>query len=319
MYAHVIFMYTAPEWNVATSKPGYLEVLKEGKMIEKIGIDAGSTFVSFGRLPDNTVPLEHDSISRKHAVLWFGPNNTSFLFDLDSTHGTFLNKKALPPQKYVKITSGNDLIQFGASSRLFMLFLEEDIFDTVIKEFSSEKTAVLNFFSAHKISQNSISIIRTGQLVTCSLDFSEFISIDTSESLTITSSAITKKEAMKFFFEDSFKFLLRFNLIDNCLKDSDNESDFSSDEFYTKKDSDKLSCSKDALSESQILILRNQLKCEIDSIKNEINVFKSNKFALESEIVDDFDVYISEIKITEIKADIEKLQQKLELSENVLI
>ena len=43
-----------------------------------------------------------------------------FIYDLGSTHGTFVNKKLITQHQYVKLVSG-DMIRFGQSSRWFIL------------------------------------------------------------------------------------------------------------------------------------------------------------------------------------------------------
>jgi protein phosphatase 1D len=42
------------------------------------------------------------------------------LFDLGSTHGTFLNKQQIPPKVYCRLHTGH-VFKFGVSSRLFIL------------------------------------------------------------------------------------------------------------------------------------------------------------------------------------------------------
>ena len=97
----------------------------------------------FGRLPVCDVSLEHPSISRYHAVLQYRrtdaagtvtdegrsgstlssnvPNEAGFyVYDLNSTHGSFLNKSKLQPRVYYRVRVGQ-MVRFGGSSRLFVL------------------------------------------------------------------------------------------------------------------------------------------------------------------------------------------------------
>ena len=98
----------------------------------------------FGRLPVCDVPLEHPSISRYHAVLQYRPTGTTtvgdqdeggegrplsfgtpneagfYVYDLGSTHGSFLNKNKLQPRVYYRVRVGQ-MVRFGGSSRLFVL------------------------------------------------------------------------------------------------------------------------------------------------------------------------------------------------------
>lgn len=92
-----------------------------------------------GRLPVCDIPQEHASLSRYHAVIQFssdGPlfliflsfsslslfpcSGAPFLYDLGSTHGTFLNKRQLQPRSFLRLFS-SDSIRFGASQRLFVV------------------------------------------------------------------------------------------------------------------------------------------------------------------------------------------------------
>jgi len=82
-----------------------------------------------GRLPGCALALEHPSVSRHHAVLQYrgagrspdGPDAAGFyVYDLGSTHGTFLNKARVPPRTYCRVRVGHGL-RFGGSSRLFLL------------------------------------------------------------------------------------------------------------------------------------------------------------------------------------------------------
>ena len=98
----------------------------------------------FGRLPVCDISLEHPSLSRYHAVLQYRPTDAPtvtaeedgaessplsssgtdkagfYVYDLNSTHGSFLNKKKLQPRVYYRMRVGQ-MIRFGGSTRLFVL------------------------------------------------------------------------------------------------------------------------------------------------------------------------------------------------------
>ena len=96
----------------------------------------------FGRLPVCDVPLDHPSISRYHAVLQYRPTDATpavdsegerdpllssgtneagfYVYDLNSTHRSFLNKNKLQPRVYYRVRVGQ-MVRFGGSSRLFVL------------------------------------------------------------------------------------------------------------------------------------------------------------------------------------------------------
>lgn len=314
-------MYTEPEWGVATLKSGSFEVLKEGRIIQSIPISVGTRCLSFGRLPDNDITLDHDSISRNHAILQFGPRNSAFVYDLGSTHGTFLNKKRLPSDQYVKITSGNNMIQFGASTRIYLLNLEETPPEEsnmqLETKFVSFGKCILSFFEAHDIPINVLQFFQKGNTVSCSLNFSDFLSIDSSEPSRITSSGITKKEALDNFYEDAFNFLSRLNLIEKQGIVSDSETENYDEEFLNERMGIAYS-PKGALSEKQLLSLKSQLKSELEFTKSQLENVSTTLETLEKEIVEDFDVYVQDLRKAELKNDIEKFQFKLESTQKVI-
>ncbi|XP_074899004.1 kanadaptin isoform X1 [Buteo buteo] len=125
--------YEEPPWG---SRPpagaGYgLEVLKGGVALGSVRLEGRSWFL-VGRLPGCALALEHPSVSRHHAVLQYrgagcspdGPSGADaagfYVYDLGSTHGTFLNKARVPPRTYCRVRVGHGL-RFGGSSRLFFL------------------------------------------------------------------------------------------------------------------------------------------------------------------------------------------------------
>lgn len=78
------------------------------------------------------VTLAHESCSRHHARIAFDSGGIPWLRDLASSHGTFVNKKKLPPAACGKEESSSskrgsrgvvlypgDVLQFGASTRMY--------------------------------------------------------------------------------------------------------------------------------------------------------------------------------------------------------
>ncbi|XP_050804479.1 kanadaptin isoform X1 [Gopherus flavomarginatus] len=115
--------YQEPPWGSSPpAEAGYgLETLKGGVIVGTLRLEGRSWFL-VGRLPGCALALEHPSVSRHHAVLQYrGQDQPGFyVYDLDSTHGTFLNKARLPPRTYCRVRVGHTL-RFGGSSRLFLL------------------------------------------------------------------------------------------------------------------------------------------------------------------------------------------------------
>lgn len=60
------------------------------------------------------------TVSRQHAVIQMRKTGECYIYDLGSTHKTFVNKTPVIPRQYAKLKSG-DLINFGMSTRLFYL------------------------------------------------------------------------------------------------------------------------------------------------------------------------------------------------------
>ncbi|TVU11654.1 hypothetical protein EJB05_45251, partial [Eragrostis curvula] len=110
--------YTIPEWSAAPDHPFFLEVLKDGIIFDKLDVCKKGAYM-FGRIDMCDFVLEHPTISRFHAVLQFRNDGKVFLYDLGSTHGSFINKSQIKKRLYTEIHVG-DVIRFGQSSRLYI-------------------------------------------------------------------------------------------------------------------------------------------------------------------------------------------------------
>lgn len=114
---HTAVPYTIPPWSEPPEHPFSLEVLKEGTVIEQMDVSKKGAYM-FGRVNKCDFVLEHSTISRFHAVLQF-KRGVAYIFDLCSTHGTFVNKNQVKGKVYVEIHVG-DVLRFGHSSRLYI-------------------------------------------------------------------------------------------------------------------------------------------------------------------------------------------------------
>ncbi|XP_028060040.1 kanadaptin-like isoform X2 [Camellia sinensis] len=103
--------YTIPEWSGPPRHKFFLEVLKEGSIIDQLDVHEKGAYM-FGRVDLCDFVLEHPTISRFHAVLQFKRNADAYLYDLGSTHGTFVNKNQVKKKVYVQLRVG-DVIRFG--------------------------------------------------------------------------------------------------------------------------------------------------------------------------------------------------------------
>ena len=143
----------APPGGTAPQPPPYrlyFEVLKGGIVVEEVDL-CSATQLLFGRQADVVdIELAHPSISRRHCYVqhaFVPPTGTgtgagdgdgdggaveggaseppraatrTYLYDLGSQWGTFLNKAKLPPRTHCAVRVG-DHIRFGESSRSYVL------------------------------------------------------------------------------------------------------------------------------------------------------------------------------------------------------
>ncbi|KAI8130698.1 hypothetical protein FF38_02734 [Lucilia cuprina] len=142
--------YKIPQWSDRPSNGNNysFEVLKSGQIIDEIKELQSKAFWTFGRLPENDIEMAHPTISRFHAILQYRPkskqvehinhneeelndkseNNIEdksppegwYIYDLGSTHGTFLNKQRVPAKVYIRVRVGH-MLRLGASTRSYIL------------------------------------------------------------------------------------------------------------------------------------------------------------------------------------------------------
>lgn len=142
--------YVRPKWSRAPdSHLNYcFEILKGGQIIEKLSNLQSREFWAIGKLPDNDIIMSHPTISRYHAVLQYRPEIEKqsdesdeaeeagekadaapekpkvekgwYLYDLSSTHGSFVNKMRVPAKTFIRVRVGY-MLKFGASTRSYIL------------------------------------------------------------------------------------------------------------------------------------------------------------------------------------------------------
>ncbi|CAH0479939.1 unnamed protein product [Peronospora belbahrii] len=115
--------YVPPEWSTRGRNVHgiYLEVIKNGRILEKVPLprSKGSSFILIGRRENVCdLLLVHSSISRLHAVLQFNEQGILYLYDLHSTHGSYVNKKQVVSKEFIRVQIG-DILAFGDSTRLY--------------------------------------------------------------------------------------------------------------------------------------------------------------------------------------------------------
>lgn len=100
--------------------------VKCGEVVNTFALDEFDYYV-FGRQPIHPthkgtgILLDHISTSRQHAVIFHHRmHDLSYLVDLDSAHGTFLNGKKLTPYQPVAMTNRN-VITFGLAQQRYIV------------------------------------------------------------------------------------------------------------------------------------------------------------------------------------------------------
>ena len=96
--------FDIPSWAGKPPSGLHLDVMKDGKMIQKLMVDEKKSYL-FGRnnkLCDFTI--DHASCSRVHACLvWHKNLNRPFLIDNGSTHGTYIGQIRLEGKKPTQV------------------------------------------------------------------------------------------------------------------------------------------------------------------------------------------------------------------------
>lgn len=114
----LVLDYAPPKWGKVPEEEYKLEVLKDGCIVEERMLKPKS-FITVGRHPDCDLSMAHGSVSRVHSIIQFGKGQ-AFIYDLSSTHGTFLNKARIAPKTFIPLPS-DCLLRFGASTRSYIL------------------------------------------------------------------------------------------------------------------------------------------------------------------------------------------------------
>lgn len=118
--------YAPPEWDTVPEHIDLtLEIIRAGAIVKVLPLSkycrrSKKGWVSFGRVPDNDWHVEHPSTSRHHCILQFDPQGQIFIYDLGSTHGTYLNKVRVKPGQYEKFRVG-DQMKIADSERIYVL------------------------------------------------------------------------------------------------------------------------------------------------------------------------------------------------------
>merc|ERR1719491_1565103 len=95
------------------------QLMRELDLVGFMAPSDNKFYATFGKSVGVDFTLQHESISRVHALFQLAKDGALYLFDV-STHGTLLNGKQIPLRKYVELKRG-DQIRFGHSSRVYVV------------------------------------------------------------------------------------------------------------------------------------------------------------------------------------------------------
>ena len=117
----VVNDYEIPSWAGKPPIGLHLDVMKDGKLIQKLMIDE-KKYYFFGRNRETCdFHIDHASCSRVHAVLvWHKHLSRPFIVDLGSAHGTFIGNVKLEHNKPQQVFIDSQL-KFGASTRFYII------------------------------------------------------------------------------------------------------------------------------------------------------------------------------------------------------
>ncbi|KAG0026918.1 Kanadaptin [Podila clonocystis] len=117
--------YQKPSWSGYPNQQFSFEVIKNGIVVNRIEAPE-KEFMVVGRLPMCDLEMEHPSLSRYHAIVQFKSNGECFIYDLNSSHGTKLNKTKIPPGVHVPLKPG-DQLRFGESTRIYLFQTDQTV------------------------------------------------------------------------------------------------------------------------------------------------------------------------------------------------
>lgn len=134
--------YVEPTWGGKPTEEYKFEILKSGMILGKIDLSEKSFHV-IGRLQSCDMSLAHPTISRYHAIVQYREDDSSlkgfYLYDLESTHGTFWNGHRIKPRTYVRLHGGH-MIKFGCSKRKYILLAPPDDEEDEIPQYKLSRT-----------------------------------------------------------------------------------------------------------------------------------------------------------------------------------
>lgn len=123
--------YAEPEDKTTPEEKWAFSVYKDKKRVSdmpRVPLYPKSKYM-LGRDKKVDVRLDHPSLSKEHAVVQYRLKLDEdgleiarpYILDLNSTNGTFINKRRIDPLKYILLME-KDVVTFGASSRKYVVY-----------------------------------------------------------------------------------------------------------------------------------------------------------------------------------------------------
>ncbi|KAI9296009.1 SMAD/FHA domain-containing protein, partial [Neoconidiobolus thromboides FSU 785] len=133
----VVIKYNEPPDAIQPKNKYRWYVYKGDKEIDMLPLHRQSAYLIGRDRKVADIPLDHESISKQHAVLQYrkvkgvDPNTNKsqsmikpYIIDLDSANGTFVNDIQIPATRYFELKS-KDIIKFGGSTRDYVFIQDE--------------------------------------------------------------------------------------------------------------------------------------------------------------------------------------------------
>ncbi|GFR47805.1 hypothetical protein Agub_g9581 [Astrephomene gubernaculifera] len=116
-------LFNPPDWASQPCRVATLEAFSGGQRILSLPIDT-EPYYTLGRAADQvSIGLDHQSCSRVHAAIVHHSDGRIFLIDLQSTQGTFVDGRRIPPNKPV-VLKDQTRIRFGELESEYVLRCE---------------------------------------------------------------------------------------------------------------------------------------------------------------------------------------------------
>ncbi len=145
-----------------------------------LALEVGGGGLVLGRAPDADLALEDDAVSRRHARLERGPEDSLLVFDLGSRNGTLLNGKriqAAPLQDGDRLVLGSSLVLKLAYLDPFEAEFQRQLFEATVRD---ALTGAFNqrYFNGRLEQEFAFSLRHGAPLSLCLVDVDHFKAVN---------------------------------------------------------------------------------------------------------------------------------------------